>query len=205
MRTITTELYTFSELSPEAQERALDACRYWNVDDFAIWAEPVVEDFERVAKILGLRLGTYPVKLMGGGTRYDSQVSYSDLEGASFEGRYNYAKGSAKAIREYAPLDTELHRIADGLRDIQRRYFWDISTDIGTRGRYRGLTFSHYVNANVELSREDESELEGLLTALADWLACQFENNYNYLISDEAVRESLEANEVEFTENGERA
>lgn len=42
----------------------------------------------------------------------------------------------AALIREYAPQDTELHRIADALQAIQRRNFYQLRADASHRGHY---------------------------------------------------------------------
>ena len=97
----------------------------------------VYEDAAQCGKILGIDLNTKPVKLMGGGTRYDPCIWFSGFasqgDGACFDGTYAYAKGAVKAIRAHAPEDKELHRIADELQAIQRRYFYRIE------GAYQAL------------------------------------------------------------------
>jgi hypothetical protein len=87
-------------------------------------AFPVYEDFERVRDILGVRLKTTPVRLMGGGTRQKHYIWYSGFwsqgDGARFEGYLNHAKGAAARIRDYAPTDATLQGIADQLQGSKR-------------------------------------------------------------------------------------
>ena len=80
------------------------------------------EDFERVCEILGIRLKTTPVRLMGGGTRQKPSIWFSGFwsqgDGASFEGYWSHSKGAAARIRDYAPMDATLHGIADRLQAL---------------------------------------------------------------------------------------
>ena len=74
-RIIKTTVYQFHELSDEAKEEA----RAWfreSVDD-GDWHEFIYDDFEEVCRILGIALKTYPVRLMGGGTRQKPCIYFS--------------------------------------------------------------------------------------------------------------------------------
>ena len=64
---ICTTVYQFPELSDAAKEKARSWYRELGPHDD--WWDAVYEDFERVCEILGIRLKTTPVRLMGGGTR----------------------------------------------------------------------------------------------------------------------------------------
>ena len=119
-RIIETTVYTIDELSDEAKAAA--RCWYRQAGLHDEWYDFVYEDFETICRILGVTLATSPVRLYGGGIRDKSQIFWSGFasqgDGASFAGRYNYARGSARAIRAHAPKDTELHRIADELQAV---------------------------------------------------------------------------------------
>jgi len=193
MKTHTITTYSFEELSEEAQEKALIQCQNWNVEGFKWW-DAVYEDAKEVGKLLGITID----KIYFSG--FPSQG-----DGACFAGQYEYAKGSCRAIREYAPRDTELHRIADELRKLQRRYFY---------GLYAYVTYSgHYMRkycSNIDVRENDMScdipadEIAELLRDFMEWIYRAAEREYDYLISDEVVKESLIANEVEFLESGAR-
>lgn len=202
-------VFAYSELTGAAQERA----RQWWISccdeqDFDF----VIEDFERVCEALGVELAETPVKLYGGGTRHKPCVywslSYSQGDGASFDGRYSYAKGSTKAIRAYAGTDTVLHGIADRLADIQRRNFYGIEAKI-VQGRYG----AHYVRSNTmnadvfdrngNDARDDvASAVQDEMRALADWLFRQLRAEDEYQCREEAISEAMEANEYRFDEQG---
>jgi hypothetical protein len=97
---ICTTVYQFPELSDAAKERALSWYRELGPHDD--WWGAVYEDFERVCEILGIRLKTTPVRLMGGGTRAKPCIWFSGFcsqgDGACFEGYWSHAKGAAAPL-----------------------------------------------------------------------------------------------------------
>lgn len=207
-RTISTTVYKFSELSPEAQKRTIEANYDFNVD-YGDWHDGVTEDFEEVAKILGIEFDTYGTRLMNGKTRQDPRIWYSGFssqgDGASFEGCWTYSKGMSKKIREYAPQDTELHTIADKLTAIQKNWFYGIETRITKSGNYSHeytMRFEHFHVSNYSLPDTVTEEIEEAMRDTARWYYSALESQYDYLTSEEAIRESLEANETEFDEDG---
>ena len=118
-------VYTIDELSDAAKE----AARGWYREsclDYE-WFDFVYEDFQTICGILGITLGTTPVRLYGGGTRDKPQIYWGGFgfqgDGASFAGQYGHAKGATKGIRAHAPKDAELHRIAHELQALQRKNF----------------------------------------------------------------------------------
>src|SRR3984885_10120143 len=135
MRIVETRVYDFSELS----DRAKDKARPWfreTIDHD--WWDSVYNGFEQICPILGVTLATTPVRLMGGGTRQKPCIWFSGFwsqgDGACFEGRYAYAPRASRRMREYAPQDTELHRIADALQRLQRGNFYQLTAAIRLRG-----------------------------------------------------------------------
>lgn len=202
-------VFTFDELTDEAKETAR---AWWRDSEAQDWndSECVIEDAERVATILGIEFSTSSVKLMGGGSRQTPCVYWSGFwsqgDGACFEGSYSYAKGSCKAIREYAPKDTELHAIADSLAEVQKRNFYQFSASMTHRGRYY---HSGSMSVDVEDSRDsyrDIGDAEETVTQamrdFADWIYDQLESAWEWSFADEQVDENIRANEYEFDESG---
>lgn len=213
MRTETVErtLFKFEELSDEAKEKARDWWRQCD-DDLGFDVEYVYEDASRMGKLMGIDLDTKPVKLMGGNTRYKPCIWYSGFwnqgDGACFEGSYRYQKGGVKAIKAECN-DPELIRIATQLQEVQRQNFYKIRAKTSHRGHYY---HSGCMPVDVYHSDDDyrdigsaEDGITQLLRDFADWIYEQLENAYEYRMSDEAVDESIIANEYEFNEEGERA
>ena len=209
-RIVETTVYTIDELSDAAKENA----RVWYRDQglHDEWYDFVYEDFEAICGILGITLATTPVRLYGGGTREKPNLYWTGFwnqgDGASFEGSYVHARGAASAIRGHAPKDEELHRIADALQAVQRRNIWQLHGSIRHRGRYH-----HEYTIAIEIERDSptwqpptddaEDAVTEAMRDLARWLYRQLRAEYEHLTSDEAIDETLAANEWSFTAAGE--
>jgi len=208
---IETTIYRFDDLSDEAKERARAWYRQGALD--YDWYDAVYDDFEQIAKILGIRFKTRTIPLMGGGARQPPCIwfsgFYSQGDGACFEGRYEYAKAAPAAIRAHAPRDVELHRIADTLLTVQRRNFYQLYADIGHRGRYyhedsMEITIRRDSPVWQDMTGDAEEVVDQALRDLAHWLYRQLEREYDYLNSDEAVDAMIHANQYTFTASGDR-
>ncbi len=83
------------------------------------WYETISEDFEDILSILGF---------------YDVETYFSGFhsqgDGACFTAKYEYEKGSVKAIKKFTPIDDELHNIAQGLQAIQAKVIYDLGITI---------------------------------------------------------------------------
>ena len=159
-----------------------------------------------------MTLATTPVRLYGGGTRDKPQLYWTGFwnqgDGACYAGQYSYAKGAAKGIRAHAPLDTELHRIADVLQEVQRRNFHQLHASIRQHGRY-----CHEYSMAIEVERDSptwqpptddaEDTVTEAMRDLARWLYRQLRQEYEHLTSDAAIDETVAANEWSFTAAGE--
>lgn len=206
MRTIEKTFYQYSELSENAKEKA----RAWyrracQGDNY--FSEFVIEDAENIGGMLGIEFD----KSRNGkeAAIYWSGFS-SQGDGASFHGRYSYKKGAANAIREYAPEDNELHRIAHGLQAIQARYFYGLHASITA-----GALSNHYSHSGTmavsvecdkrEVSRDAEDTVTQLMRDYADWIYSQLEAEYDYQNSDSSIAETIESNGYEFDSEGGKA
>lgn len=202
MREITTvkTVFTYDELSDKAKEKARDWFRESNCD--YEWFEYVYEDADNIAKILGIELdrkrGNTPDIMFSG--------FYSQGDGACFEASYSYAKGAVKAVKDYAPNDTELQRIAKLLQDTQRRNFYRLTATTKQRGHYY---HSGCMSVSVEDSEnqyrdigDSEDDITQAMRDFADWIYKRLENEYEHLNSDETVESNIIANEYEFDEEG---
>lgn len=212
MREVTLKVYKFDELSNTVQEKVIEKHRDFNLGHE--WWDGVYEDFEIICGILGVELKTRSVPLMGGGSRQKPCIWFSGFssqgDGACFEGRYRCKADAAEKIREYAPQDQGLHEIADKL-----------AADWGGAGPCDSVTIEHhsrYYHANTMLFEcSDWEDSEGnmheppssatetavnCLRDLANWLYRTLEKQHDDLTSDEAVIESIKANELEFYANG---
>jgi hypothetical protein len=190
MRTIEMQAYKFSELSDTAKQKAINNCREWQTTHQ--WWEFVYDDAKEIGKIMGIDI-----------KRIYFSGFWSQGDGACFEGHYEYAKGAPKNVQQYAPMDAELHAIAQALQNIQRANFYQLRAGVKHRG--------HYYHENcTDIDRNDYKEptqdAEELITeCLRDfmrWVYSKLQKEYEWLTSDESVAEMIEANEYEFDENG---
>lgn len=204
------ETYRLDELSDRAKEHARSWYRESGLD--YDWHDFTFDDFERVCDILGVTLSADGVRLHGGGTRSKPRIYFSGFwnqgDGACYEGAYAYAKGAHRRIRDHAPVDTDLHQIADALRAVQSRNFYQLSADIRHRGRYY---HEHSMSISVErdgtaqdMTADADEAIADALRDLARWLYRRLNAEYDYLSSNEAVDQSISANGYRFTDAGER-
>ena len=209
-RTIEQTIYKFDELSDEAKEKAREWWRQCENADFTDLLDR--DDFEKVAKILGIEFSKRYVNLMNGKTRGEPDISYSGFwsegDGASWQGSYSYAKGSCKAIRTYAPNDKDLHSIADQLFALQRKYFYRITVDIYKRSSlysHSGTMQAHAYVGDNDANDSIREDILDIMRSFADWIYSQLEKEYEYIMSDENVDENIRCNEYEFDEDGDIA
>jgi hypothetical protein len=117
-------------------------------------------------------------------------------------------RGTQK-IRDHAPKDGELHRIADALQAIQRRNFYQLHATVTHRDRYyheycMAISVERDSPAYQDMTADAEEAVIEALRDLARWLYRQLEQDYEGQTSDESVDEAIAANEYTFTESGHR-
>jgi hypothetical protein len=193
MRKIEKTVYTFSELEPRAQAHALG--KYRENFDFSFHSECVIEYAKECAALVGIDI---------------DKVYYSGFwsqgDGASFDGWYYYKKGAAQAIREHAPQDKDLLKIASALQAIQRRHFYSIGANVTRSGYYvhentmRADVFDTRTDWNV--SNDIAEEVLDVLRDFARWIYRSLETEYEFQTKDETIIEELEQLNYEFDEDG---
>ena len=91
---VETTVFRFDELSDDAKDYARAWYRGVAFDDD--WYEFVIEDFERICAIFGVRLKSDAVRLYGGGTRQKPRIYFSGFssqgDGACFCASYAHKK-----------------------------------------------------------------------------------------------------------------
>ena len=217
-RTIETPVFKFDQLSDEAKKRALEKNYDWNIDHD--WWDSVYEDAIMMGEIIGISIDTRR------GSKepaiYFSGFS-SQGDGASCECSYSYKVGSLKELKSSAPArykdhetkkcveqegNVELHRICKALTAVQRKHFYQLEAKVSTYGHYSHSCCTRVTVEHAEDRYRDigdaEEEITQLLRDFMDWIYSRLEAEHDYLTSDEQIRDSLIANEVEFTEEGDR-
>jgi len=226
MRTKTIELFQYSELSDRAKERARDW--YREASSYDCDNSYVIEDAATIAGFLGWDVNTRPVKLMNGTTRYEPAIYWSGFcsqgDGAHFVGTWRASNVDAAKLREHAPEDTELHKIAAHIESVAAAAP-HASASVAHRGHYQhelctAFEFDGFApelddeetprsreewDAIEEAACEREEELQEASRWLMQWIYKRLETEHEYQNSDETIAETIEANEYEFTADGERA
>src|SRR5262245_18552460 len=101
MRTLQIPVYSFDELSRSAQDKALEIMHDINTG-LDRWDDATFDDFREIGTTLGIEVEN--IYLSGFSCQGD---------GACFTGRYAWTPDGSEQLRQYAPTDEQLHRIAD--------------------------------------------------------------------------------------------
>ena len=179
MRKMTVTVYSFAELSDDAKERALNEFRDINVE--FNWWECSFDTIRTAGKLLGLEI---------------REIQFDTDSYCMFDAHYRYARGAVKAVRDEFPHATDLHKVAKDLQALQKRHFYSLSCAI-TEGR----SMNQYSCFRFGEDYECE-DLGDIIDDFAHWARILLRDEYEYLTSDEAVKEMIEANEYEFDEAG---
>lgn len=206
MKTVEVKVYEFDELAPDVQEKVIEKNRDINTDYG--WYEFVYEDAKTIAELLGIEIENIYFRGF-----------WSQGDGAMFEGNYKYARQAEKRVREYAPNDAELHRIARELDKLQKKEKQQLSATVKHSGHYyheysNEITVDFGTGSFIVdgkwIDRDDEADFDAqveskLIKLLRDfmrWIYRQLESEYDNARSREAIVSTIEANEYTFLENG---
>lgn len=168
MRIKETKVYTFNELSPEAQEKAMERLSDINVD--YEWWDAVYED----ASNIGLKIEEFDID-RGAYARGNFILSPEEV--------------AANIIRDHGDM-TETYKTAKSF----------LAEHDPIYAEYMNEESEHYESPESE-DKLQELEEEFLKSLLEDY-RIMLSKEYDYLTSEEAIKETIEANEYEFTEDG---
>jgi hypothetical protein len=231
-KTVEYTIYKFDELDDKAKEKARDWWRRMeNMSGDNFWTEYVIEDAEQCAKCLGIEIDQRSFKTVGGHTRYEPKIWWSGFssqgDGACFEGSWEWPTGQTdtyeKRIKDHAPQDEKLHRIALTLDDLQQRHSDQLRAVVKHSGHYYHsgctefdieivdceddeiYTWTDKPNEKTKRFLEDCTEVKSALRAFMDWIYSQLQKEYEYRMSDVQIDECIRRNEYDFFEDGRRA
>ena len=179
MREMNVTVYSFAELSDDAKERALNAFRCSNVE--FNWYEDTFDTIRTAGKLLGLDI---------------DRINFDADLYCIFDAHYRYVRGASAAVCKDFSWADDLHKIASELQALQKRHFYSLSCTV-TKGR----SMNRYECFRFCKDYECE-DLGDIIDDFAHWAQILLRDEYKYLTSDEAVKETIEANGYEFTEGG---
>lgn len=170
-----TKIYTWDELTDKQKEKALSKLYDLNTD--YEWWQSAYEDAEQV----GIKITSF------------------DLDRSRYaEGAFTMsAEGVAKAIVEDHGPDCETHKTAKEFLDT-------ITPMIDFRDNFADdddTTEEEYKTFDDNTDKIEELEEEFLKSILEDY-SIMLQKEYEYLSSEEAIVETIKANEYEFDEDG---
>jgi len=167
MRTIELKIYSFSELSEEAQQKAISKQCGINVINVEWW-DNLYED----AKEIGLKITSFDLDrnrhakgefiLSANEVAENIIKNHGDIFGSTYKTAQNF-------IEEWNPL---FHAYETG-------------------------------GENTDLEGDINDLKACFLNSLLEDYSILLQNEYEYLQTDEAIKDTIEANEYEFTEEGE--
>lgn len=176
MRTVTTQVYTFDELSEEAKKTALG--KFQDINIMHEWWDFIYDDAKNVFLII---------------TEFDLD------RGRKIKGHFKYSEeDTAKAIIEEHGNSTETYRTAEGFLGDIAPILYDINQleclgDNITEKQAKGL---------IELEVTLEYEKREFEKAIIEDYLTMLDREYEDCISEERVAETIRANGYEFFENG---
>ena len=179
---------TFNELSPDRQKKEIENYRDINVN-FHDWYDFIFEYFQEMLTILGFK----DIKILYSGF-------WSQGDGACFEAcfevpeNFKQWENRLKSLKDYAPCDEKLHDAAARLLSKESLNEL-IKEDINRLNLYhRG----HYYHEYCMYLDENEDTFLEAARDIAQIIYRSLEQNYYDLTSDEQVKETILANDMEF-------
>jgi hypothetical protein len=200
-------------LPKRIQAKVLEEHRYDEVEHWDWW-DDLYSEFASAAETLCISIAV-------GGKRGKAINFQSYPWGCSFDGLYGPMRYNATNQEEFSvarlliraeyPTDKELHRIADGLYEVQANNDWAIVAQVKSIGRD---THSRNTSIDVqldeteggwlfddrELSDSDEEEVVQLLRDFMDWMSERLEAAHDDLTSDECVIERVREGVIDLSE-----
>lgn len=191
-QTETIEIFKLSELTEEAQKKALEK---WN-EHSEFDSQFIIDDYREILECIGFS----DVKIYYSGF-------YSQGDGACFTGLYQYKKDWAKELKSHCDYK-DIIKIGGRLQALQARYFYRLHCDIEHRGRYyydNSVSLSVSLSNNADISDYDgvHDEMLDIIQDISRAIYKALEGEYDYQNSMEFFIDACEVNEYEFLANGE--
>jgi hypothetical protein len=210
MKTIKLKLYQFAELNEDAKSKALKDLYDINVSHD--WYDFFYDDFVSIAQTIGVTVNRKKIYFrgfysQGDGSAFEASVSLPDL--------LNGIAG--QNWKSYAPqleLNLSLPDIDRRLLKLLRDNKIDCSCKIRQPGRGYNVTavlekdfpnnFRRYAHINQQLDRV-EIWLDDIADTINYHLYKSLRDEYDYQTSEQAIIETIKANEYSFTADGKLA
>jgi len=207
MKTINVNLYTYAELDKEAQQKAREHFNGINTD--YSWWEGDYDDFVSVCNTIGIHINAEQISFSG----FWSQGDGSSF--AAFVDTLAMIKAvSVQAWKAYAPtLELNLEPCPCSKRILALMEKGTIEVDISIERPHRGYWLKHHFDYSWEKVGQAYPNIEKEIGKLEEWasfvleqmnryLYYSLQTSYEYLISEQAIAETIESNNYQFTSDG---
>jgi len=197
-----TTVYRFEELSPKAQQQAIDDARYDDVDDDEFWTEFIREDWREKLEACGLSA-----------IDFEYGVGHCQSDGAGFVARVDLAQWMKS--QKLAAHHRALYNASADLGGAETSAYAAIARDSNVRRDYGGWPEIHiasYGTLDDEGCVRLDAQAEDVQAIMREWYRQQCRAFYRELseeqlalTSDEYIREKLTNSLDEwYTERGKR-
>jgi len=185
MRTEQIEIYKFEDLSEEAKEKAIEDLRN---NEFYLdykWFDYLYEDFKEELKDKGINCNTFYFDL------YRNEFS---IDKPYIEDKEKFLK-NAIGSKYLIMFNLENKEFEVSLSENCYTNFEILENEEETNEEYK---------IRIEQETQINEEADDYLNDLKRDFLNRLNKDYEYLLSDEAIREHIEANEFEYLKNGEQ-
>jgi hypothetical protein len=193
---ITRTVYQYAELTDTAKAKARD----WYREGQEVSLDWALEDYQETLKAFGVNLDKHGVCYSG---------FWSQGDGLSFTGEWTYQTSTREWLKGHRPEDADLRTILDRLASARALAPCDITASITRTSHY----YVHAGTVNIDVYLEHDLPVDtDIVAGVTDGLRALMvygyrllQTEHEYQTSDEAVAETIEANEYEFLADGRRA
>ena len=198
MRTITTTIYHFDELSEEAKKKAIESFRC--TESFQFYNEEIQDTIKEIARSISCDYDYYSYD----GIFYEvSFTSHDNIESLSGKRAYAYIVNNyLMPNKEYKTYWKDHCIYCDGRKNVKRKsnlfYSWD---NCPFTGYIADCCFIEAWRA-WEKSFTSKSTIEDFLDLLGAKLGKEWTGENEYQNSNEFISEMLTVNDYEFLEDG---
>jgi hypothetical protein len=189
MKTEQVKIYKFNELSKEVQEKVLDKMREINTD--YDWYDGYYEGFKEELLKIGISCDDFCFDLYN----RDFSMTKPHID--------NLRKFLLSALTDSQKLlievdEDEKAEFEKEVNRLEEEYDFVIKESNSSRSSYNYVEGLDDIGNILGIDYDEylKDTLRGFLKSLQE--------SYDYLLSDEAVRDTIEANEYDFFESGER-
>ena len=207
MKTITIQVYSFEELSAEAQQKAIE--RYSELNLGHGWWQLCYEQVVEIAAAIGIEIEPNNIWFSG---------FYGQGDGASFSGKYSYKEDAIASLQEIGCSDLhyrDIYHIVNQLiveqsawkeqlskLDLDDREYMNVEEDVTAIIESRESTLIDVKVEGDELIGFNESGVVKCMKDFCKWIYRLLESEYEHRASEEQIKDTIIANEYLFFPSG---